>query len=115
MRLPETAEHPKGWTTSRPLMPLAAFDLELGQRMSKRGAYKSGFFIVKLLGQAVLRALAGLFGLGFVNPLRAYRHIGHDRHALSGHFDEAFANSEVIILALFAHDDFAGDDLSHER
>jgi len=88
-----------------------ALHFELGERVSKRGAGEGGFLGVEMLGKAGLGAASGLLGAGFVNVFGANRHIGHDGDAFASDFDEAFADSQKIVPALFAGDNFAGDDL----
>ena len=73
---------------------MPAFDFELRQRMRERRACGSSFFFVEFFRQARFGASAGFFGFGFVDVLRADRHVGQDRDAVAGDFHKAFADGQ---------------------
>ena len=92
----------------------AAFDVELGQGVGQGGVDGGGFFVVHVLGQAGFGAPPGFLGFGFVNLIGRDGHVGQDGHMVGGDFDEAVAHGQVDVLAVLAHDEFAGDKLGHE-
>src|SRR4051794_12492938 len=83
--------------------------------MGEGGGYHGGFFVIELLGQSGFGALAGFFGFGFVDVFSANSHVGHDRDAFASDLDEAFAYRQEIVAPIFARDDFARNNLGHQR
>ena len=83
--------------------------------MGERGVDQGGFFIIQFFGEPGFGALAGLFGFRFINGFGANGHIGHDGDTFARNLDKALAHSQEVIVAIFAHDNFAGHDLGHER
>src|SRR5262245_49185437 len=103
------------WKMKRRSAMLAAFDFQLGERVRQRGADERGFFVVEFFGKASLSAAAGFLSFGFVDVLGLDGHVGHDGNAVAGDFNETFPNSEKVTLVVLTGEDFARDDLSHER
>ena len=81
---------------------LAAFDLELRERVRERGGDLCGFFVVELFGQTSFGTAARFLGFRFVDVLGLDRHVGHDGNAIAGDFGEAFTHSQEVILVVLA-------------
>ena len=54
---------------------------------------------------------ARFLDLRFVDPVGRNRHVGHDRHAVGGHFHEPFADGEVSVLTVAGDDHLARHEL----
>ena len=94
---------------------LPPFDLQLRERMGQGGGNHRSFFVVEPLGQTSFGAASRFLGFGFVDVLSANGHVGHNGDAIGGDLNEAFADRQKKVTAIFARDEFAGDDLSHQR
>jgi len=97
------------------LFPALALDLELSRRVGERGLNPCGFLIANFLGQTNLGAPAGFLGLRLVNVLGTDGHVGENGDAISGDLHEAIANREEKSFLAFVHNDFACDELCHQR
>ena len=90
------------------------FDSQLRQRSRQGGVHGGDFFGRQFFAETRGGALPSLLSLGFIDAGRGNCHIGCDRNVGAGDFDQACAHGDKVVVTSSAHQQFAGDNASHQ-